>query len=360
MSADVPVIAYFRGDDGYTMDAAVDALAKRLEAESGTPPERWRASGAETDAGVDRRAGRDGADVRRRHGRGRRRPGAAPALQGRPRGARAGDRARSPRATRWCSSSRATAGRRRSAALQGARGGGAQGGRRRQGVQGAQGRPARGLDRRTAPRSARSRSSRGAAKELARRVGGFVSEGDVDRQRQGALAVGELEKLALYRPVRPGHARTTSARSSPRSCPTRRGRSSTRSRIGGRTVAGPLLDRLLETTPEPVVIVQLHRRIRELLEVADHLAAGADRRAASRRSRRRSRSGSQKLVGQARRWTARRAGRRAGGRARPRRDGQGGAGRVGRRTRQRRLAFSLWIRDRVAPPAPSPVGAAAR
>ena len=33
--------------------------------------------------------------------------------------------------------------------------------------------------------------------------------------------------------------------------------------------AGPALDRLLETTPEPVITVQLHRRLRELLIAAD-------------------------------------------------------------------------------------------
>jgi DNA polymerase III delta subunit len=43
----------------------------------------------------------------------------------------------------------------------------------------------------------------GAAKELATRVGGFVHEGDVDRRRQGQLAVNELDKLALYRPGEP-------------------------------------------------------------------------------------------------------------------------------------------------------------
>ena len=63
--------------------------------------------------------------------------------------------------------------------------------------------PARRPGSRPAPPSARCTLEPGAAKELARRVGGFVREGDVDRQRQGALAVGELEKLALYRPFDP-------------------------------------------------------------------------------------------------------------------------------------------------------------
>ncbi len=114
----------------------------------------------------------------------------------------------------------------------------------------------------------------GAAKELARRVGGFVREGDVDRQRQGALAVGELEKLALYRPFDPVTEADVRALV-PEVVP-----DSTWAFLDAvaerkAAIAGPLLDRLLETTPEPVVLVQLHRRIRELLEVADHLASGA-------------------------------------------------------------------------------------
>jgi hypothetical protein len=36
----------------------------------------------------------------------------------------------------------------------------------------------------------------------------------------------------------------------------------------------PQLDRLLETQPEPVILVQLHRRLRSLLIAADHIAAG--------------------------------------------------------------------------------------
>ena len=43
----------------------------------------------------------------------------------------------------------------------------------------------------------------GAARTLAERVGAFVREADVDRRRQGQLAVAELDKLALYRPDGP-------------------------------------------------------------------------------------------------------------------------------------------------------------
>src|SRR5436190_12488619 len=46
-------------------------------------------------------------------------------------------------------------------------------------------------------RERRIRLAGGAARELATRVGGFVREGDVERQQQGRIAVMELEKLAL-------------------------------------------------------------------------------------------------------------------------------------------------------------------
>ena len=118
------------------------------------------------------------------------------------------------------------------------------------------------------PRSARCSSSRGAAKELARRVGGFVSEGDVDRQRMGALAVGELDKLALYRPYEPvseDDVKALVAEVVPDST------WAILDAVAERRVdrAGPALDRLLDTTPEPVITVQLHRRLRELLIAAD-------------------------------------------------------------------------------------------
>ena len=46
--------------------------------------------------------------------------------------------------------------------------------------------------------------------------------------------------------------------------------------VGERRVERALeaLDRLLETTPEPVLLAVLHRRVRELIETGDRLAAG--------------------------------------------------------------------------------------
>ena len=117
------------------------------------------------------------------------------------------------------------------------------------------------------------RLERGAAQVLAERVGAFVREGDVDRRRQGQLAVQELDKLALYRldaPVGVADVEALAAEAVPASTwalldaiAFRRTRD-----------AADLLDRVLDVTPEPVVLVQLHRRLRELLEVADLIATG--------------------------------------------------------------------------------------
>ena len=114
---------------------------------------------------------------------------------------------------------------------------------------------------------------RGAAQVLAERVGAFVREGDIDRRRQGQLAAQELDKLKLYRPDGPvtvDDVRALVAEAVPASTwalldliAFRRTRD-----------AADLLERVLDVTPEPVVLVQLHRRIRELLEVADLVGSG--------------------------------------------------------------------------------------
>jgi DNA polymerase III delta subunit len=116
--------------------------------------------------------------------------------------------------------------------------------------------------------------SPGAARELATRVGGFVREGDVDRRRQGQLAVAELEKLGLYRPAAPVTAedvRALVAEAVPGSTWAFLDAVALR-RVA---VALDLLDRLIGSVPELVLLSQLHRRIKDLILVGDHLAAGA-------------------------------------------------------------------------------------
>ena len=50
MSADAPSLAYYRGDDGWSLDRAVDLVARRIERDGGARPDRWRVAGVETSA----------------------------------------------------------------------------------------------------------------------------------------------------------------------------------------------------------------------------------------------------------------------------------------------------------------------
>ena len=113
----------------------------------------------------------------------------------------------------------------------------------------------------------------GASKLIAERVGGFVQEGDAERRHQTAIASMELDKLALYRgtePIGPDDVRALVAEAVPGSV------WALTDAVGERRIERSLelLDRLTETTPEPVLVAVLHRRIRELLETRDRLDAG--------------------------------------------------------------------------------------
>ena len=182
----------------------------------------------------------------------------------------------------------------------------------------------------------------GAARELATRVGGFVREGDVDRRRQGQLAVGELDKLALYRPdkaVSVDDVKALVAEVVPGS--TWAFLDAFAQRRAGRALE--LLDPLLDGTPELVVMVQLHRRLRELIEVADHLAAGASpgslvRTLGLKPFR------AEKLVEQARTWTQDELDDALQGLVELDATLRGAPG-TPAGDAQRRLAFVLWIGD---------------
>jgi DNA polymerase III delta subunit len=114
----------------------------------------------------------------------------------------------------------------------------------------------------------------GAARMLAERVGAYVREGDVDRRRMSELANAEMEKLALYKP----HGTITRedidalvAEAVPGST------WAFLDAIGGRRSweAATLASRLLaDGTAIQVLTTQLHRRLRELVIVLDHLVAG--------------------------------------------------------------------------------------
>ena len=111
--------------------------------------------------------------------------------------------------------------------------------------------------------------------------------------------------------------------------------------------AGPALDRLLETTPEPVITVQLHRRLRELLIAAD-LTSQRARPADIVKAIGGHPFRAQKLAEQARAWTV----DALEGALEGVMDLDAmvkGAPDSGSTDRQRRLAFVVWIADRVAP-----------
>ena len=184
---------------------------------------------------------------------------------------------------------------------------------------------------------------RGAAETLARKIGAFVREGDVDRRRQGRLAVAELEKLAVYRldaPVRAEDVEALVADAVPGSA------WAFLDAVAARKVrdAVALVDRLLETTPEPVLVAILHRRVRELLQVADHRERGETLQATARALKLKE-FPARKLWEQGLTW---------------RQDELTGAleglleldatlkGERGSDARRRRLAFSLWLAEHVA------------
>ena len=114
-----------------------------------------------------------------------------------------------------------------------------------------------------------------AARLLAERIGGHVRESDVDRRRRTELANMELEKLALYRPGGTISAEDVEALVS-ETIP-----GSTWAfldAVGARAgaSAATLAERLLDAgTPLPVLISQLHRRLRDLILVREHLDSGS-------------------------------------------------------------------------------------
>ena len=187
----------------------------------------------------------------------------------------------------------------------------------------------------------------GVARALATRVGGFVREGDVERQHQGRIAVMELEKLALRHA--PGDAVTVAdvevlvAEAIPGSVWAFVDAVGMRQR--GRALE--LLERLIDDKPAPVLLAVLHRRIRELVEVQDRL----ERRESPGslvRSMRLAPFRAETLARQARAWTGPDLDRALLGLVELDAQVKGVGGRRSSEARDR-LAFDLWITDRVAP-----------
>ena len=188
------------------------------------------------------------------------------------------------------------------------------------------------------------RLATGAAKELATRLGGFVTDNDADRRSQTRIAASELEKLALYRgtePVSVDDVRDLVSEAVPGSV------WALTDAIGMREAARAttLLERLLGVTPEPVLLTVFHRRIRELIEVADHLAAGTPESSLPRLLGLHPYRVSQLSI-QARRWTLDEL--RAALEALLELDATvKGAPNLAATDAQRRMGFTLWIADNV-------------
>ena len=186
----------------------------------------------------------------------------------------------------------------------------------------------------------------GAAREIAQRLGAFVTQGDVERRNQTWMAVQEIAKLGLYRngdPVGVDDVRALVPEAIPASV------WAFSDAVGERRreKAMELLTRLLDVTPEPVLTAVLHRRIRELLEMCDRIASHERLPAAAKAMGITSDFRAQTIAAQARSWTV--------PELRAALDGVleldamvKGAADTGQDAAQRRLAFTLWVMDHVA------------
>lgn len=182
----------------------------------------------------------------------------------------------------------------------------------------------------------------GAAKTLAERIGGLV-EADVDRRYLTRIATLELDKLALYRdgaPISADDVTALVAEAIPGSLWAFADGVSDR-RV---TVALTVLDRLLDATPEPVLLAVLHRRIRELLELGDRLGSGERLSAAARAMGINNEFVADNRSRQARLWTTDELTAAIHGLVELDAMVKGAPG-SGQDEAQRRLAFSLWVMD---------------
>lgn len=185
----------------------------------------------------------------------------------------------------------------------------------------------------------------GAAREIALRLGAFVTQGDVERRSQTWIAAQELAKLALYREG--GQVSVDDVRALvPEAIPASVWAFSDAVGERQRDKALELLARLLDGTPEPILTTVLHRRVRELLEMNDRISSGERLPVAAKAMGINSEFRAQTLAAQARHWTV--------PELRSALDGVleldamvKGAPDTGQDAAQRRLAFTLWVVDHV-------------
>jgi DNA polymerase III delta subunit len=340
VSAQAAPIGYFWGDDGYGLEAEAAALGRDVAGE-GPPLTRWRASGAATRV----------AEIAERVGTGTLFGGGtlvvvedpSPLVRARADrdalvatlGAVAPGNALAFLEPSDGSGHRAKSLEELAAAVS------ASGGRVRQRVAPKEGAMARWIGERAAER--RIAIEPAAADLLARRVGGFVREGDIDRRRQGQLAVAELEKLALYRleaPIRREDVEALVADAVPGST------WALLDAVGARRTreTADLLERVLAVTAEPVVLSMLHRRVRELIAMMDAQLHGETIQDAARAMKLKEYP-ARKLWEQAQGWRPDELDGALEGLLDLDATLKGEAAADGRR---RRLAFLLWVAEHVA------------
>jgi len=189
------------------------------------------------------------------------------------------------------------------------------------------------------------RLAAGAARELATRIGGFVREGDAERRDQTRRAAMEIDKLGLYRPagtVSVEDVRALVAEAVPGSAWALA--DAVAERDGARAMA--LFEALVQTMPEPVIVVVLHRRIRELLELLDRMPTAKSLAEVGRAMKINSSYRMERLATQARRWRPAELIEAIDGLLEVDAIVKGAPDRAAGEA-HRRLAFSLWIADHV-------------
>jgi DNA polymerase III delta subunit len=102
------------------------------------------------------------------------------------------------------------------------------------------------------------------------------------------------------------------------------------------------LDRLVDETPEPVLLAVLHRRVVELLELRDRMSNGEGLPVAARAMGINSEFRARTLAGQARHWTIDELGAALGGLVELDEMVKNVPGHAADAA-QRRLAFTLWV-----------------
>jgi DNA polymerase-3 subunit delta len=155
----------------------------------------------------------------------------------------------------------------------------------------------------------------------------------------------ELDKLMLYRPDGPASVDDVRALVA-EAVPSSLWALADAVGLRRRSRAAQLLERHLDATPEPVIVTVLHRRLRELIEVADRLAAG-EPPGSLVRSMKLNPYRAERLVQQARLWTVPELARAIDRLVEVDAVVRGAPG-TGQGDAQHRLAFSLWLEESVA------------